>query len=191
MEVIMRRGRIFFYLAFILILGLVAVAVVWFRFMQPAANPAQVEATPTPFVDLVKVVVVTQHVPRGAKIDETLLGMVEIPRDIMIDAYFTDMADVVGRQATTNLEANMLLTSSMIVDSSDQLSDTGSLAALSIPRGLVAVSIPISRLSSVSYAPRPGDHVNVIATLLMVDLDSDFQSITPNQTVGVLPPVLG
>lgn len=183
----MRRGRIFFYLAFILILGLVAVGVIWFRFMQPAAAPTQMEATPTPFVDLVKVVVVTQHIPRGAKFDETLLGMVELPRDVLIDAYFTDMADVVGRQASTNLEANMLLTSSMVVDSSEQLSETGSLAALSIPRGLVAVSIPISRLSSVSYAPRPGDHVNVITTLLMVDMDSDFQSITPNQSGAVIP----
>jgi pilus assembly protein CpaB len=187
MEVIMRRGRIFFYLAFILILGLAAAAVIWFRFLQPAAVPAQVEAAPTPVVELVKVVVVTQHIPRGSKFDETVLGMVDLPRDVLIDAYFTDMGNVVGRQASTDLEANMLLTSSMVVDSTEQLSETGSLAALSIPRGLVAVSIPISRLSSVSYAPRPGDHVNVITTLLMVDMDSDFQSITPNQTSGIIP----
>jgi len=45
---------------------------------------------------------------------------------------------------------------------------------------MVAVSLPISRLSSVSYAPRPGDHVNVIVSLLLVDVDTDFQSITPN-----------
>jgi len=174
-------------LAFILILGLVAVAVIWFKFLQPAAAPAQVEATPTPFVDLVKVVVVTQHIPRGTKLDENVLGTIDLPRDLLIDGYFTDMAEVVGRQASTELEANMLLTSSMVVDSSEELSETGSLAALSIPRGLVAVSIPISRLSSVSYAPRPGDHVNVIVTLLMVDLDTDFQSITPNQSVAVMP----
>jgi len=80
----------------------------------------------------------------------------------------------VGRQARVDMEANMLLTSSMVVDSPDQLSTTGSLAALSIPRGMVAISIPINRLSSVSFAPRPGDHVNVIATLLMVDLDTDY-----------------
>jgi pilus assembly protein CpaB len=80
----------------------------------------------------------------------------------------------------------MLVTSSMVVDSPDQLSATGSLAALSIPRGMVAISIPINRLSSVSYAPQPGDHVNVIATLLMVDLDTDYQSITPNHSAAVL-----
>jgi pilus assembly protein CpaB len=80
----------------------------------------------------------------------------------------------------------MLLTSSMVVDSSDQLSATGSLAALSIPRGMVAVSIPINRLTSVSFAPRPGDHVNVIAIMLLVDLDSDYQSLTPNRNAAVL-----
>jgi pilus assembly protein CpaB len=80
----------------------------------------------------------------------------------------------------------MLLTNSMVVDSPDQLSTTGSLAALSIPRGMVAISIPINRLSSVSYAPQPGDHVNVIATLLMVDLDTDYQSEMPNRNAAVL-----
>jgi hypothetical protein len=74
----------------------------------------------------------------------------------------------------------------MVVDSPDQLSTTGSLAALSIPRGMVAISIPINRLSSVSYAPQPGDHVNVIATLLMVDLDTDYQSVTPNRSAAVV-----
>ncbi len=47
---------------------------------------------------------------------------------------------------------------------------------------MVAVSVPINRLSSVSYAPRPGDHVNVIVSLLLVDVDTDFQSETPNLT---------
>src|SRR4030065_2649444 len=102
----MRRGRIFFYLAFILLLGLVAVAVIWFKFPHPASAPAQVQATPTPFVDLVKVVVVTQHIPRGTKLNENVLGTIDLPRDLLIDGYFTDMADVVGRQGGADTEAN-------------------------------------------------------------------------------------
>jgi len=50
----------------------------------------------------------------------------------------------------------------------------------------VAVSIPADRLSLVSYAPRPGDHVNVIASLLFVDVDPDMQSILPNATGVVI-----
>lgn len=182
----MRRGRIFFYLAFILILGLVAVAVIWFRFLQPGQTPEIGEVEPTPVVDLVDVVVVAQSVPRGNVLDETVLGTIPIQRDLVLEGYFTDMASVVGRRARVDLEPNMLLTRGMVVDSAEDLSEIGSDAALSIPRGMVAVSIPISRLSSVSYAPQAGDHVNVIVTMLMVDMDSDFQSILPNRSAAVL-----
>lgn len=182
----MRKGRIFFIIALILILGLAAVAIVYFRFLQPTSSEPAAEAVTAPAVEVVEVVVVTQHTPRGYLLNETVLGVIEIPRDMLIEGYFTDLTQVVGRQARVDLDANMLLTSSMVVDSPDQLSTTGSLAALSIPRGMVAISIPINRLSSVSYAPQPGDHVNVIATLLMVDLDTDYQSEMPNRNAAVL-----
>ncbi len=182
----MRKGRIFFIIALILILGLAAVAIFYFRILQPAPSEEVAEVVVTPEVDLVEVIVVTQQTPRGYLLNETVLGVIEIPRTMLIEGYFTDMAQVVGRQARVDLDANMLLTNSMVVDSPDQLSTTGSLAALSIPRGMVAISIPINRLSSVSYAPQPGDHVNVIATLLMVDLDTDYQSVTPNQSAAVI-----
>ena len=182
----MRKGRIFFIIALILILGLAAVAIVYFRFLQPTSSEPAAEAVTTQAVEVVEVVVVTQHIPRGYLLNETVLGVIEIPRDMLIEGYFTDLTQVVGRQARVDLDANMLLTSSMVVDSPDQLSTTGSLAALSIPRGMVAISIPINRLSSVSYAPQPGDHVNVIVTLLMVDLDTDYQSEMPNRNAAVL-----
>lgn len=184
----MRKGRVFFLLALVLILGLAAVAVVYFQFMAPATSQPTVEAAPTPVIEMVDVVVASQHVPRGSMLDETLLTMIQIPRDLLIQGYFTDMADVVGRQARIDMEANMLVTNSMVVDSADQLAATGSLAALSIPKGMVAVSIPINRLSSVSFAPRPGDHVNVIASLLTVDLDVEFQTLTPNFSSVITAP---
>lgn len=182
----MRKGRVFFIIALILILGLAAVAIVYFRFLQPNSGEPVAEAVTTQAVEVVEVVVVTQHTPRGYLLNETVLGVIEIPRDMLFEGYFTDLTQVVGRQARVDLDANMLLTSSMVVDSPDQLSATGSLAALSIPRGMVAISIPINRLSSVSYAPQPGDHVNVIATLLLVDLDTDYQSVMPNRNAAVL-----
>lgn len=182
----MRKGRIFFMLALILLLGLVAVGVVWYRFVQPPPADQTLEVQPSPVVDLVKVVVVTQKVPRGSVLNESVISFIDIPREVFIDGYYTDFESVVGRRARIDVEPNMLLTRSMVVESADQLSSTGSLAALSIPKGMVAVSIPINRLSSVSYAPQPGDHVNVIASLLLVDLDPDFQTILPNQNAAVL-----
>ncbi len=188
----MRRGRIFFYLAFILILILVAMFLVYRQFFNnPAQQGVQANAQPTPVVDLVNVIVVTQAIPRGGKIDETVLGTIPIPREVFIEGMFTDMAQVVGRQAKFDLDSGIPLTASMLVDSAAQLSKTGSIAALQIPRGKVAVSIPIDRLASVSYAPRPGDHVSVIATMLFVDVDNEYQSELPNQVGSVLAPGAG
>lgn len=182
----MRKGRIFFIIALILILGLAAVGVVYWRSLQSTSTETVSESPEAQAVDMVEVVVVTQYVPRGSMLNETFLGMLEIPRSMLIEGYFTDLEQVVDRRARLDLDANMLLTKSMVVDSSEELSATGSVAALSIPKGMVAVSIPINRLSSVSYAPQAGDHVNVIATLLLVDLDTDFQSVTPNRNAAVL-----
>ena len=73
----------------------------------------------------------------------------------------------------------------MLVDTASQLSDAGSVASLSIPEGMVAKSIPINRLASVSYALRPGDKVVVIASMQFIDIDPDFQTKLPNSTALV------
>lgn len=184
----MRRGRIFFYLAFILILGLVGAFIIWQRYFQPTETGVEEGPAPTPVVDMVDVIVVTQTIPRGTSLDETVLDSISIPRELFIQGMFTDMAQVVGRLAKFDLDSGIPLTASMLVSSAEQLSTTGSVAALTIPRGYVAVSVPISRLSSVSYAPRSGDHVSVIMTMMFVDLDSEYQTILPNQISGVLAP---
>ena len=181
----MRRGRIFFLIALILIFGLVAVAFTWFKFLQPM-NAPEANQESAPVEELVDVVVTTKSVSRGSLLDESLLGTIQVQKDIVTDEYFTQVAQVIGRQVKVDMEPDMLVTSSMLVDPSEQISKTGSLAALAIPKGMVAVSIPLSQLSSVSYALQPGDHVNVIVTLQVVDLDPDFQTITPNQAAAVL-----
>jgi Flp pilus assembly protein CpaB len=185
----MRRGRIFIYLAFIVILALVAVFVIITRFptILGGQQTAEIVPTPTP-IEMVNVVVVTQQVPRGQVLDENVLATIQIPRSAFVEGYFTDLAEVVGKRARVSLVPNMLLTTGMVVDATEQLSETGSTAALQIPRGMVAVSVPINRLSSVSYALRPGDHVNLIVSLLFVDLDADFQTILPNKNAVVIAP---
>ncbi len=44
----------------------------------------------------------------------------------------------------------------------------------------------MNRLSGVAYALRDGDSVDVIGTMLMVDLDADFQTILPNSSMILL-----
>lgn len=187
----MRRGRIFIYLAFILILGLAGTYLVWQRVIQPQQAGAGPEAEPTPVITTVNVVVFSQKVPRGTPISAEVLGLIPVQQELFYEGMFTNITEVEGKLAKFDLEAGIPLTQGMLVESAEQLSGTGSLAALSIPRGMVAISIPINRLSSVSYAPRAGDHVNIITTMMFVDLDTDFQTSLPNKNIGVTPPSAG
>jgi Flp pilus assembly protein CpaB len=186
----MRRGRVFFYLAFIVILGLVAVVVVYQRLNLVPAQQTTLES-PTPVVDLVDVVVVTQKISRGALLEEAVLGTIQIPRDLFIQGMFSSPDQVFGRQAKFDLDSGIPLTEGMLIGPNEVISSDGSYAALLVPPGMVAVSIPVNRLSSVSYAPESGDHVNVIVTMLFADLDSEFQSLLPNRTSGVIAPGTG
>ena len=187
----MRRGRIFIYLAFIIILGLVAVFVIYNRLLSPSSGGESVEAEPTPVITTVNVIVLTQRVPRGAAMTSDVMGMIPIQQELFYEGMFTNISEVEGRLAKFDLDAGVPLTSGMVVESAEQLSATGSNAALSIPRGMVAVSIPMNRLTGVSFGPQPGDHVNVIVAMSFVDLDPDFQTIQPNRNIGVIAPGTG
>jgi pilus assembly protein CpaB len=92
------------------------------------------------------------------------------------------LSEVEGRIVKYDLPAGIPLLETMLLDENEQIPTSGSPWALSIPPGMVAVSIPASRIANVSYAIRPGDHVNVIATLMFIDVDTDFQSTLPNFT---------
>ena len=177
----MRRGRVFLYLSLILVLLVAGGYLLYSNFLSPTAGLSDAPAEVV-IPDRVDIVVITQKAPRGTVLDETVLGLIPLPRDLVIAGMFTDLAQVVGRQAKFDLDSGIPLTVNMLVDTAAQLSDAGSVASLSIPEGMVAKSIPINRLASVSYALRPGDRVVVIASMQFVDMDSEFQTILPNET---------
>jgi len=181
----MRRGRIFIYLGLILILGLVAVFVFLSRATAPTTAPTGEVPTAIESVD---VVITTQRIEQGDVIEEGVVGMVAIPREQVIEGMFTNTGEVIGSVAKFDLDQGIFLTQSTVVSPDELLPSGGSDHALFIPRGMVAVSIPIDRLSSVSHGIQRGDHVNVIVTLLMVDVDAIFQSILPNNSSAVIAP---
>lgn len=188
----MRRGRIFIYLGLILILGLVAVAVFVFR-NQSSPTPIPVgDNTPiaTPLPENKTVVVIAQQVKRGQRITDDVVAVVQISEEDFLDEMILEenKADIIGSIARYDLEPGVFVTEDVLLDPEEGLSRAGSTHALFIPPGMVAVSIPIDRLTSVAYGAQRGDHVNVIVTLLMVDLDSNYQSILPNNSSSVLAP---
>jgi Flp pilus assembly protein CpaB len=191
----MRRGRIFIYLALIVILGVAAFFLLSKNLLgKKGTTETGVQGTPgvvaTPIpIDRVDVVVSKQDIPRGLPITEEHLDKRTIPQDMYDQGMFKypdELNKVVGRRAVNPIKQNRIILSGDLLDTQTLLS--GRQEALLIPAEKVAVSIPISRLSSSSYAPQAGDHVNVIVTLLLLELDTDYQSALPNVTAAVIAP---
>jgi Flp pilus assembly protein CpaB len=189
----MRRGRIFIYLALIVILGVAAFFLISRNLLgkkttaEPGGTPGVV-ATAIP-IDRIDVVISKQDIPRGLPITEEHLDKKTIPQDMYDQGmykYPDELNKVVGRKAVSNIKQNRIIMSGDLIDTQTLLS--GRPEALLIPVEKVAVSIPISRLTSSAYAPQAGDHVNVIVSLLLIELDTDYQSKLPNVTAAVLAP---
>lgn len=189
-----RRGRAFIAIAIVLLVVVVLIFVAT-RMLSggglagliPGANPVQEPqvATPTPEVKMINIVIASQKISRGTEITEQYVVEVPYPeKDLVEGSFITGIEQVIGKRAKSDVEAQTPLTSSMLVDPNL----TNSPAAFQIPRGQVAIPIPVSKLSAVAYGLNAGDHVNVIVTLMMVDLDAGFQSKLPNTTGLVIAP---
>ena len=179
----MRRGRLLLILVFIMLFIVVAVLVVWRLFLGGGQQATTITVTP----DTLQVAFIKVKVSKGDVLSkEEHVEFRDWPRDQKTEDMFleVDVDEMVqdGAVFAAELTPGIPLMRSMLLGRDEIITLDGSIWSRSIPRGSVAVSIPISRLSSVSYAPRPGDHVNLITTMMFVDLDTEFQSITPSYT---------
>jgi len=154
----MRRGRLLIVLAIILLAGVAAVFI-FTRLIGTDSGAADQGEAP---IYTANIVFSAQDIARGAI----------IPADgVIISPFPSDYVDI---------PRGSPITSNMFTTEPGDLSSIGSDAAMSIQPGYTAIAIPTTRLSSVAYALRPGDAVDVLATMLIVDLDAEFQSILPN-----------
>jgi Flp pilus assembly protein CpaB len=183
----MRRGRVFILLAIIIIIGLVAVYFVQQNFFplgtsSSGTTTVEVPSSSASSVQMVDIIVVAQDVPRGTVLNQDQLTTMEWPQENFLETMFRadEEGSVLGRQARHDIDNGTPLTVGMLIDVNESLSDTGSIASLSIPKGMVAIPVLVDRKSSVAYALRPGDHVSVIGTFVVVDVDTEFQSKLPN-----------
>ena len=176
----MRKGRVFIFLALIL---LVALAGAFFFLRSQSA--ADEELAPAPV--MVDIVIAQQNIPQGAKITEEVLGKMSLPEgtDFGVMFRYDQMGEsLVGKIAKYPIEPGVVITKPMI-GAAGEIASTGPEWANLISPGMTAVSVPISRLSSVAYGVADGAHVNVIACFLFVDVDAAYQSILPNYTSAV------
>lgn len=187
----MRGGRVFLLIGAVLILG----ALIVFLLMRPKPQPAppSEEGTPLPTplpADMVRIVVSVQNIPRGMVITSDSLAVSEQnwPKEAVPTGAIYNLEAVYGRKARVEIPNGVPVLESMLTEVSGALAAFGSDMTNMLPEGTVAYAVPVGRYSSVAWGLRPGDHVDVIISLLMVELDQEFQSILPNQMACVNPP---
>lgn len=152
---------------------------------RPTAEPASTPLptpTPIPFVELV---VAVQEIPRGLEIPPNAVILRPWPEESAPFQAVGNVDDVIGRIARTDIFREQPILSNMLVEDLTGLADVGSDAAAVLPTNRVAVALPMDRITSVAYAIQPGDRVDVIISLLFVDVDPVFQSREPN-TIRIL-----
>ncbi len=173
----MRRGRIIIFLLLIAVIGLVVAYVAIRTILQSQTSRQQ---APT----YVEVLTAGQNIAQGEKITDAKLGTMTIPQDKVTAVEFTAdrRGELVTKVAKYPLDQGVVITSSMVTDSSQAVAIAGPQWAAIIPPGMTAVSIPATRLSIAGYGINDGAHINLNACFLFVDVDPSFQSITPNHT---------
>ena len=181
----MRRSRIIILFAIILLLGAAAVYLIVSRGGGDQPSP---DATPEGVIpsDVVFVAIAAQDIARGTRIPDDGVVMSRMPANMVVETMISGPDEegirsrVVDRIARQDIGRGVPITEKMLTESSGDLLAGGSDAALAIPPGYTAISIPINRLSGVAYAMRDGDMVDVLVTMMLVDLDPDFQTLLPN-----------
>ena len=176
----MRRGRT---LIFVFLIIIIAAVVAFVAYRQYAATQQAAVAPPAS----VEVYIAAQPIAQGGIIKPELLATIKIaPENVVEVMYTVDEKDsLVGKAAKFPLDQGVVITSSMVGDSSSAVPISGPSWASLIPAGMTAMSIPADRFSLSGYAVNDGAHVNLNACFLFVDVDPAFQTILPNKTAAL------
>jgi Flp pilus assembly protein CpaB len=167
-----------------------------------AEGEAQVQAggddlgpapTATPSVRFVPVVVAIVDLPVGERIREELVRVENRPDTnvaVVAGVTFETVDLVVGQILKTKVSSGQEIIRPMLALNPTDLVTLGSDLALYVDQGRVSVAIPIDRYSGAAFAMRPGDLVDVLMSLKLVQLDPDFQTARPNVWIRVFEPGL-
>lgn len=194
----MRRGRLLIVVFLLLVLGAIGIGVAFLAASGRlnlggggtgglgGATPTSVEVTATP-EPILNILAAAQNLERGAIIPTEAIIAIPWPTSIVPPLAITDTEQIVGARARYTIERGEPIFSSLVVKSLQDLSPTGSDLAAQIPPGSVAISIPYERTSGVALGIQDGDHISIIVTWSIVDIDQSFQSVLPNLTAYIIP----
>lgn len=188
----MGRGRVLIIIAFVVVLLGVVVAFVVLPRGGPQtsvqttpgerATEAPINLTPseTPTeISLIPIYIALFDLPRGTKITEDLVRLVDYPEANAPFNYIDNPELIIGKIASTDIYREQPVLRTMLVDDLFAIGRPRSEASAVLPAGTVAIALPMDRLTSVAYAVQDGDTVDVVISLLFVGVDEEYQSREP------------
>ncbi len=191
----MRGGRILLIVGIVgVVVALIVGGILIIRSLNPSSPPpteSEMDGTeePPPMGAMHEIVVAAQNIPRGTPITEENLAvrLALWPEDAIPTGALYELESAYGRIARVDIVLNMPITEGMLTDDAGKLGAIGSDAALMIPSGRVGYAIAVAGNAGVAWALQPGDHVDVLISLLVMDLDEEFQAEIPNQANCLSP----
>ncbi len=164
----MRRGRILILLGLILAIGAAAVVFILLQSATQTGGTVEVERE--------KVVVATQPIAEG----ELVAGRLEVravPAEMVLETALRSLDGTQDMLAKGPIPQGSVVYPEMLQTPEEQLRE-GHLSQL-VEEGHVAIALPVSELSSVSYGVQPGDYVDILMTLPFLDIDQETQTREP------------
>lgn len=135
---------------------------------------------------LIEVVVSLQTVPRGWQISEAELTTDMRRAELVDDNVVTNMEEVIGKYARTEIFQGQTLTKDLLVGD-PRLAGVEDYGPSSlIPSGYVAQAVPLDRLSSVGYGVAAGDFVDIMVNFYVSAIDPEFQTLLQNSAAFIL-----
>jgi Flp pilus assembly protein CpaB len=169
----MRRGRILILLGLILAIGAAAVV---FLLLQSATQTAGTVEVPRETV-----VVAKQPIAEDEPLADRL-ELRDVPSEMVQEGALRTLDGTETMLAKGPIPQGSIVYQEMIQTPEEQMRE-GNVSQLVEP-GYVAMAFPIDELSSVSYGIQPGDYVDVLMTLPIIDIDQENQVKEP-----VCPPL--
>jgi len=105
----------------------------------------------------VKVVAAAKYIPAWAKIDDSMVKQVELPKKFVTAGHIQNPEKYRGRMAMAPFMEGEPILSNKLSAKAGELNSV-------IPAGLRAVSVAVDEESGVGYMIKPGDYVDVILT---------------------------
>lgn len=191
----MRAGRLLLIVGVIIILGAIVVgALLVFRGALSSGPAPEIAEEPTPVpptpIPMVEIAVAVQNIPRGLELaaEDNVATMQEWPKHEVPRGAMSNLDEVYGFVTRVEIPRGKPILEAMLIETLGGVAAAvGSDAALQIPDGKVAYALPVSQYSSLAWSLQPGDHVDVLLSVLLVDLDEEYQAIEPNSASCVSP----